>query len=217
MKILFVAALAAVGLDGYVQAGTVTYTWNFDSPGGTLGTSQTYTNQGLSITAYGLTCTSSTTCRAVDLYGKNSGTGEQGLGINGELDGEINPGSYVQLDISNILALAPTSGSITIDSVQSGETFTLWANNAQGAPGTQFDSGTRTGSSSVVTLSANNPGSYVGSGYDFLSVGASSGNVLLSTITASVNTNAPEPATFALVGGALIGLASLRRRSKGRS
>ncbi len=215
-----IAAGALLGFAGLAPAGTVTYTWNFDSPTGNLGTSQAYTstNDGglanVTITAYGFRSTD-WGLRATDLYGKNGGTGEQGLGIAYTSDNEINPGYFVQLDLTNVLSqLSPLSGTLTIDSVQPGEYYTLYLGSSKWKLGTQVDSGTSTSGHPAVTLSADNPLSDLKTGVDFLGVGAHCGNVLLSsmTVTEDPNAKAPEPATMAMVGGALVGLASLRRR-----
>ncbi len=223
MKYRLALGVAVLGMGAGIQAGTITYTWNFDNPTGTLGTSQTYTstNNGgapnITITAYGLGgCTvndsKASGCSATDLYGKNAGGSEQGLGIANDPSGdhEIYDGTFVQLDLTNLFhAIAPVAGSITIDSVQSNEYFTFWLNSTQGQPGSYLYQGTSSGSSAVVTLSGNNPGSNLG-GDLFFSVGAGEGNILLSTISASVN--APEPASFALVGLALAGVGIARRK-----
>ncbi len=204
------------------QAGTIT--WNFDNPtgnSGSSGTSYTGSDGVTQIVAFGLVCTGGTptaptNCGPGSLYGKNTGTGEQGLGIAGETGNEINPLSFVQLNLATVLALNPTDLMVTIDSVQSGETFTLWAAKRSNL----FDHLLDTGTSSpgdIVTVDLGNPAgvfSNASNGDNILELGATTGNVLLSSLTATVGT--PEPATFALVGGALIGLASLRRRSKGR-
>ncbi len=218
MKSVLLMAVSMLGFGMGLQAGTVTYTWNFEGTNETLGASQVYTSSptgGASITAYGLSCVASG-CSATDLYGKNGGAGETGVGIANDPSGdhEIYPGTFVQLDLTNLLAMNPASGTLTIESVQSSEGFTLSVNNAQGSPGAVFYTSPKPSPSATITLSAAAPGTYLPSGYDFLSIGATSGNVLLSSLTATFNTDAPEPASFALVGGALLGLAALRGRKK---
>ncbi len=207
----------AVGLQG----GTITYTWNFASPTSTLGTSATYTstNNGgapnITITAYGLGgCWREPGCSGADLYGKNGGAGEQGLGIRNDPSGdhEIYPGTFVQLDLTSLFnTIWPVSGSITIDSVQKGEYFTFWMSSRHGNPGNLLYQGTTSGRSTVVTLGGTDPGLALGSDR-FFSVGAMGGNVLLSAISANVNT--PEPASFALVGVSLLGVGIMRKKRR---
>jgi hypothetical protein len=227
---------AALGLAVGLHAGSITYTWNFDTPAGLLGTSQTYTstNNGgapnITITAYGLgrctmggTMTSPTAsgCSATYLYGKNGGGAEQGLGIYTDPtgDNEIYQGAFVQLNLTNLfLDISPAYGSITLGSVQANEYFTFWMNSTQGQPGSFLYRGTGSGNPATVTLGANNPGVDLGSDM-FFSVGAQQGNVLLSTISATVpdppiNVNAPEPASFVLAGLALAGAGVFGRRRK---
>ncbi len=215
MKQLAIAAIALMGMATVVRAGDVTLTWNFDSPAGVLGTSETYTeNQfGLAVTAYGYTCTSSmlTTCSAMDLYGKNNGPGEQGLGLANGGDNEIQTNQFIQLNLTNILNALPLNQSLTIDSVQLGEGFAFYQSSTLGSVGTLLNTFVGTGPTQVsepLTINAANG--------DYISVAAyNTGDVAINSLSATVdprNLNSPEPATLALVGGALIGLASLRRR-----
>ncbi len=217
MKQFVIAAIALVGMATAGQAGNVTLTWNFDSPTGVLGTSETYTeNQfGMAVTAYGYTCTNSslTTCSAMDLYGKNNGPGEEGLGLANGGDNEIQTNQFIQLNLTNLLNVLPASETLTIDSVQLGEGFAFYQSSTLGSVGTLLNTFVGTGPAQVsepLSINAAN-GAYI-------SVAAyKTGDVAINSLSASVdptNFNSPEPATLALVGGALIGLASLRRRRK---
>ncbi len=108
---------------------------------------------------------------------------------------------------------------MTTDSVQKREHFALYAGKKQGSRGQYLDSGTSGKGSSVAALSATDQLADPRPGFDSLSVGPFSkdcgnSNVLLRsvTLTLDLRANAPTPATFALAGGALIGLASLGGR-----
>jgi hypothetical protein len=166
-------------------AGTSKITWNFDSPTGTLGTSQTYTSGGITLTAYGFSSPSNPT----DLYGKNLGTDEQGLGISGLPQDEIGGTSFVQVDLAPIMSY--NNGALTIDSVQTGESYDIWISNTLGQPGTLIiANGTMNNTAFTVSLTQ---GTYLG-----ISAGKS-GNVLLNSLTVT-----PEPASLALFGTGLL-------------
>lgn len=217
MKQFVIASLSVVLMASAVKAGDITLTWNFNSPTGALGTSQTYYSNpdNVAITAYGFTCSNAdlSNCTTKDLYGKNDGVNENGLGLANGGDNEIQTNQFVQLDLTNLFKLLPLGETFTIDSVQLGEGFAFYQSNTQGVAGTLLSTYVGTGPTQVsqpLTLSAANG--------DFISVAAyGTGDVAIHSLSATIGSvDAPEPATLALVGGALIGLASLRRR-KARS
>ena len=125
MKFPQVAFFAAVVLlcVAPAQAGTVTF--DLSMPSGVLGTSQTYTAGPFTITAYGFDSSGNPT----DLYGKDLGGDESGLGLNNDPSGqhEICCGNYIQLDLSSLVNNPGLA--ITISSVQSGETCDIWGSD----------------------------------------------------------------------------------------
>ncbi|MGH9433091.1 MAG: PEP-CTERM sorting domain-containing protein [Terriglobia bacterium] len=180
-------------------AGPSQITWNFNTPSGKLSTSQTYTVDGITLTAYGF----SSVNRATDLFGKNDSGDEEGLGLNGFSNDEIGGSGFVQLDLSQLL-LQYNTGYLTIGSVQQGENYDIWISNTLGQLGTEIiTNGTLDEVQFPVNLVEGSP--YLG-----VSAG-SSGNVLLSSV--SVNqSQTPEPASLALFGTGLILAAFLFRR-----
>ncbi|HKW66385.1 MAG TPA: PEP-CTERM sorting domain-containing protein [Terriglobales bacterium] len=207
-------------------AGTIT----FDLLSGNnvvLGTSQPYTVDGITITAYGfkssatsLSSPDSTAGTAVDLFSKNGGASETGLGIasaaSGDSDNEIVCNStgcfYIQLDLTNLILAGGTNQTTIIESVQAGETFNLWAGkSANGALGSLLSpSGTclsavctETVKLSLKTpiLGLSAPNTYAG-GHD----------VLLSSMSATV----PEPGSLVLLGSGLCIVGGLLRRRLGK-
>jgi hypothetical protein len=196
----FLSALAVIGLGISAQANTVT--WSFLENGtGNLGNSSTFTESGISLTAYGFTSANVATA----LWGKNDGPGETGLGIASDGDHEINPVSYVQINMTPLLNSTVTS--ILFGSVQSGETALVYFSSSLGSLGSFL--GTIT-SDTTFTVPLADLNGYIG----VTAGGSNTGNdpnVLISTLSATV----PVPdggTTVALLGGALLGLGLLKRK-----
>src|SRR5579875_342685 len=206
-SIVAVVAITVMGA-GLAKATNVTFNFagcpssSVSACPGDFGTNTaTYTAGGLSIVASGYG--SSGTSSPVDLFLKAGGGDENGLGLNGTFDNEINAGQYIYLDMSNLVSHNVFSGVVGLGSVQSGEAGSICTTTAVGTPGSVCtsvgDSGGSMGSASV-TWSAADP---------VLSITATSGNVLL---VKNVSTVTPEPASLSLFGIGLLGVAFLFRR-----
>ena len=109
-------------------------TWNLNLPNGTLGTSQAYTVNGVTITAYGFNNGNPGTPTA--LYGKNDGGDENGVGINSNVNHEIDINHFVQLDLNQLIAANATAATMTIGSMQAGEPANVYGSNSLGVIGT---------------------------------------------------------------------------------
>ena len=242
------AAVVAASMCAAAQAVPETYTWNFDSPQGALGTSQSYTSavtpsgpSPVDVTAYGFqvkysgktaTQVEGETGKAIDLYGKQQGGTENGLGLNNYPDSEIgfrtvnqdgqdcqygDDGSttyegFVQVDLTNLLNIPNVDpfATITIGSLQNG-TYDAFASSTLGTIGTN----------EIINHSTTTPNTFLLSDFSladpYLTITANDQkgldkSILLSTLSVSTNNAAPEPATLGMlaIGGA--GLLLGRRR-----
>jgi hypothetical protein len=147
-------------------------TWDFSVPAGLLGVSQTYTANGLTLTAYGFLSGGTPTA----LFGKNGGGDEDGVGINGTVDNEIDVGSFVQVDLSNLIASGVLDAQMMIGSVQAGEAYNIYGSNTLGTIGTLL-AGNQTLDATYFAI----PGY---PNYRYVSVQAAVANVLLMQIGA---------------------------------
>lgn len=191
-------------LAAYFAAGTAhaTTTYSFDSPTGNLGISETYTVSLLSITA-----TAFTDSGSVDLYGKAAGGDENGLGLTNDPSGnhEITPGSFIQLNLTNVLGDVPFT--ITFGSSTGSDAWEIVQTNT---------AGTMAGGS--VLLTGSNESAHSISPTDtYLDITATSGNILLATLTLGAgNANTiPEPSAVILLasGLLLVGVGKVRKKS----
>ena len=216
VALLWCALFATIAVPGMASADTIT--WNFNSPTGTLSKHQVYTatsvpgGNTIAITAYGY----SSDDTAAKLYGKNDGTGEMGLGLAGESANEINPPSFIQLDLGNLInnggfaSLSVTMGSLSPPD----DSFILYASSTLGSSGgVELASGgyLADGKQDVQTVSFPLLSNFSDS-TPYLTAYSSNGSVLLESVSAS-SSPVPEPATVALfaIGGAAL---LLRRRRK---
>jgi serine-aspartate repeat-containing protein C/D/E len=160
--------------DGCCGGGGGTVTWNFNLPSGILGTSQAYTVNGIAITAYGFN--NGGTARK--LYGKNQGGNESGLGIAGTAAGanEIDVTTFVQLDLENLRTSGATNATMTVGSVQVGESYNVYGSNTLGSVGTLLGAPNRTLDNSPFAIPAFGT-------YRYISVRASCVDVLLAAVS----------------------------------
>jgi len=211
-------------------AGTIDF--NFNLPGGKLGTTQSYMSNSLTVTAYGYKCYASSasstklsSCVGSDLYGKNGGVGETGLGLNGEDDQEIGwiskKDDYVLgLDVSSLVSAHVSSITLDFGSVQKGENYTIWgySSNPFGSKVTLSNqlvsyfgtSNSTANHSSTISLDSSD---------QFLVITSQCGDVLLDSLTGQTpNATTPEPGTLVLFGsGLLLGGFFVRRRLANQS
>lgn len=149
-----------------------------------------------------------------DLFYKNAGGDEIGLGLVNTLNNELQvnngvPVNYIQLDLTSILSKGFTNGKIEVGSVQTNESFSLYGSSSAGTLGTLL--GTFGSSFDNQFVAVPNFGSY-----SFVSVAAGSADVLPVAFQA-VSTPVPEMnALFPIIGllSVVAVTRTLRRRQR---
>ena len=167
-------AKGATAVAGCTQGCFVTNAWNFSTLAGVLGTSQAYTTNGLTITAYGYAKSG----QALALYGKTQGGDENGVGIACASDYEIGTSNFIQLDLTQVIASGAQNALLVIGSVQPGEGYNIYGSTTQGVLGTLL------GSNGTLDFTPFPVPGYPA--YPFVSVSASAANVLLDALSVVV-------------------------------
>jgi hypothetical protein len=208
--LLVLAVGAALACVSPASADTLNY--DFSNPTGTLGTSQTYTVDGVTVTARGYSGISSPSSvgTPTNLFGKADGGDENGVGIAAATNHEIQNPYFIQLDLTNVFSkLQVTSEQLSMGSVQSGapffETYDIYGSNTLGVPGTKLISA---GTLDETLFDIPNFGSYT-----YITAGTSNPDVLVSGLSI-VGTVVPEPGSLALAVFGLGSLAAWLRKSR---
>jgi hypothetical protein len=126
-----------------------------------------------------------------DMWEKNLGPTEFGIGLAAEEDREISGTNFVQVDLSKINNLSRVINiSISINSIQAGEAYDVWGSNSAGTLGTLIAADQ---TSENFTLPRN---------FDFISITAPEDNVTIDDIDITVTppTPTPESSTLFLFG-----------------
>ncbi len=225
-RLLSLFALSGVLAVAAPARADIIYTFASKSFNGQLGTTQTYGIGADQIDTYGFKSALSTgptltIGTATDLYAKNGGGSETGLGINNDPTGdhEITTTSAIEVNMATVLAANPTSSvTFTIGSVQRNEGFALFGGPLNGSYATSdelyhFTNANNSPTQFSFTITA----AEAKTSGDVFYLTATSGNVLLNTIDVSA---VPEPATLtlALTGlGFVGGFGWIRRRRSAKA
>lgn len=163
----------------------VLVTWNLNPSGlnANVGSSSaSFTQSGMyTITAYGYD-NSGGVGTPHQLYYKNEGPSERGLGLVGVLNNELQPNiHFIQLSLSSILSQGFTNGQISVGSVQSGESWSLYGSNTLGTLGTLLNAVPFGSSTDEQFVNVPNFGTY-----QFISVISNTGDTLPVAFQATV-------------------------------
>jgi hypothetical protein len=210
---LSLGAVLAAGVVAPASAAVVDVVWNFNVRSGALGPSESYTSMGYTITASGFTGA----WAPVDLYGKNAGGAENGLGLVNDPSGqhEITAGSWVQIAVSALPASKVLSLDFEAGSTSGGEAWTMYGSDSTGVGAvlTPILSGTDGLTSHTLPTGF----TY----YDFAYTGPTKpgvSNVLLHDFSASIS-SIPEPSSWVLMalGFGGLGFVAFRRGRRARA
>lgn len=211
---LVILSILGVSVMLACSAQAVLVTWELNpqglnQPAGS--SSVTITQYGYSITANGYTANGFGAGTPLELFYKNAGTDELGLGVVGTSHNELEsingaPGQFIQLDLSALLSRGGvTNGMLQVGSIQgdSNDTFTIYGSNTAGVLGVQI-AGVFDSSSDGVFVSIPNFGAY-----NYISIGALSGDILPEAFRATCMA-IPEMSAFLPILGLFLAIGGSR-------
>lgn len=222
-KFAVTAAVASCLVAVAPASATIVYNLNptsTDAPAGS--TTLAYTQQGYTITASGYNNVNGVGT-PTELYFKSigpvNGAYETGLGVTNTPDHELqagsiptNPFDFIQFDLTMPLSAGATSGSISVTSIQAGESFTLFGSNVAGVLGMQLG-GTYGSGTDNTFVPLPNFGLY-----KYYSVAATSGDVIPVALSLEVPAVPEMNALLPIVGLlGLLGVAEAKRRRTRRA
>jgi hypothetical protein len=202
-----ILALAAMGVALATQANADTITFNFQENGSNLnlGPTSTFTENSVVVGPVHLTASGFLTAGGpTDLYAKNLGAGETGLGTPHDPSGinEIVTDDFVQLTLPTMPS--STFNMVLASSVEPVEQELVYFNTV---------SGTLTGATLIGTLTSDGTVTVpAGDQLGFIDITAGKGHVLLGSATVTV---VPEPCSLAFLALGAGSLLTLRRRFSG--
>ena len=213
-------------LMGILCLGTVAIagTVDFTSPAGDIGTSHTYSIPGTALTITASGFCSGTCNHGSDLFGKNLGGDENGLGLASDptMQGEIffAPGTtaFVQIDTGNLLMNGVNTAQFSMGSVTNGETWSVFGcptsltlcNNLLATGTDEFVMGNPATVHNLSGLSSSTEFlDFVSNGTIVGTASPVAGNVLLHTFSA-----APEPRFYGVLLVGIMALAGLVLRNR---
>jgi hypothetical protein len=207
---LFVISMLAASS---ASATVVTWSLNPSQTEGSAGsTTRTFTSSGYSITANAYTVGSSNT--PLGLYFKSSGADQPGLGVVSTSDHQLqgngwSPTTFIQLDVSSIIAQGFSDGKIQVGNVYGNESFVIYGSSSLGSLGERIG-GVYSNSSNLDFLSIADF-----SDYDYISIGALNGGVLPVAFQATMTPVPEMSALFPIIGLVVaVSLTQLLRRRR---
>jgi hypothetical protein len=222
---IFAALLGAVML-GQAPARAATINYDFaptptgvvpsGSENSSLGTTDSFTSGGYTIHAAGFGNTFSSganisTGSTVDLYAKNGGGDEEGLGLTNDPSGdhEISGSSLIEISLPGQEA----SFSFQMGSTTNGEGWLVFGSDSQSSGFVQVDSGTDESSHTLTGTNGDFQYYYFAFNPADFNWQKGNTNVLLADVDFNVSAT-PIPGTLPLFATGIVGLVALRRKRK---
>ena len=162
---------------------------------GDIGSKDTFTSGGLSLVATGYSAPGMT----ADMWAKNESPIETGIGLASQIHHEISGNMFIQLNLTQILAVHPYSVVLVIDSIEAGEAYNVWGSTTAGQLGTMLASHQ---TSHTFTLTLPDLGKF-----DYISITTPADTRVSSDVTLEdVDVKTPEPSSASML---LLGLFTL--------
>ena len=163
---------------------------------GDIGSKDTFTSGSLSLVATGYSAPGMT----ADMWAKSEGPIETGIGLASEIDHEISGTKFIQLNLTQILAVHPYSVVLVIDSIEAGEGYSVWGSNTAGAgpTGTPLASNQTSNKFTLPDLGS----------FNYISISAATldPSVFSNVTLEDVDVTTPEPSSASML---LLGLVAL--------
>ena len=194
----FILSSLIVGVFSVVPAfADSTDSFTFTSNLGNLGSSDTFKSGAASLTFAGY----GDPGMVSNLFEKNEGPSEMGIGLALGTDHEIAGPFVLQMDLQQILALNPSSVILGVNSIQGPDTYQIWGSKTAGNAGKLLATNQ---TSTSFNLSKDLQ-------YRYITVASPTGSVLVDSLVATVPgfDSTPEPGSAALLLFGLAGLVGL--------
>src|SRR5215469_6205237 len=162
---------------------------------GDIGKTDTFTSGSLSLVATGYSAPGMT----ADMWAKSEGPIETGIGLASQIHHEISGNMFIQLNLTQILAVHPYSLVLVIDSIEAGEAYNVWGSNTAGQLGMLLASHQTSRTFTLPDLGT----------FDYISITTPSDTSVFSNVTLEdVDVSTPEPSSAGLLLWGLVALVS---------
>jgi hypothetical protein len=175
-----------------------------------IGTSATFNSGGINITVNGYTNAGAMAgVPNLDIYSKNLGGDESGLGTNIDGDHEISGTSLLQVDFSAARTAGVSGFQFQMNSTTGGEGWLVFGSDSKTSLGIQVASGTDENLDSIT--GANGNFHFYTFEFDPTTLSPGNTNVLLHEVAGAI----PEPSTWAMMLLGFFGLGFMAYRRQG--
>jgi hypothetical protein len=207
---LLAATLITTALVGVAPA-KADVVWDF-SPltNSDIGSSATFNSGGINITVNGYTSSAALAGGPnLDIFSKNLGGDETGLGLVNDGDHEISGTSLLQVDFSAARIAGVSGFQFQMNSTTGGEGWLVFGSDSKTSLGIQVASGTDENLDSLT--GANGNFHFYTFEYNPVTLSAGNTNVLLHEVAGAI----PEPSTWAMMLLGFLGVGFMAYRRQG--